>query len=65
MTKIEYTPGVGVTIEDKVYYYDSESDCYCGYHSSPTNSWWDTWSWLLVIGIMSALALYLEFYPIR
>ena len=62
MHNITYSPGVSVTINDKLYIYDSEADCYYRYREPTT---WHTWGWLAVILALAAIALYLEFVPIR
>jgi hypothetical protein len=62
MNNIAHSPGVSVTINGKLYIYDSEADCYYRYREPTT---WDTWSWLAVIFILAAIAIYFEFYPLR
>jgi hypothetical protein len=62
MNNIKHSPGVSVTINDKLYIYDSEADCYYRHRESTT---WDTYGWLAVILVLAAIALYLEFVPIR
>jgi hypothetical protein len=62
MHNIKHSPGVSISIDDKLYYYDSESDCYYR-HREPTT--WDAYGWLIVILALAAIALYFEFWPIR
>jgi hypothetical protein len=46
----------------KIYHYDPDRDIfYCTQDSSP----WDTWGWLVVLVVLAAIGLYLEFWPIR
>jgi hypothetical protein len=62
MNNIEHSPGVSVTINGKLYCYDSEADCYYRYRESTT---WDTYGWLAVLLILAVIGLYLEFWPIK
>ncbi len=62
MNNITHSPGASVTINGKLYCYDSEADCYYRYRES-TN--WDSYGWLAVILVLAAIGLYLEFLPIR
>jgi hypothetical protein len=62
MNNIKHTPGVSITVGNKLYYYDSEADCYYR-HREPTT--WDAYGWLAVILVLAAIGLYLEFWPIR
>ena len=62
MNNIKHSPGVSITVGDRLYHYDPESDCYYRHHEPTT---WDTYGWLAVILVLSAIAIYLEFYPLR
>jgi len=47
----------------KTYRYDPDHDCYYAVHCD--RSPWDQWGWIVVILVLSAIALYFEFSPIR
>ena len=48
--------------QGKTYRYDPDQDIF--YCERPMTTW-DTYSWLAVILILAAVALYFEFFPIR
>jgi hypothetical protein len=58
MSNITHSPGVSIRVDDRLYIYDSEADCY--YRHRESNGW-NTYGWLAVILVLAAIGLYLEF----
>ena len=44
----------------KIYYYDPDQDIY--YRKYGPMSTWDKYSWIVVIALMSAVCIYVEFF---
>jgi hypothetical protein len=49
--------------QGRIYRYDPDHDCYYAVYSDRTL--WDQYGWLAVVAVLTAIALYFEFFPIR